>query len=173
LLEANTDVPRPMIRFLKEYYEDTALVGCEIGVSEGLNSLSILKELNIKKMYLVDPYTSYVEDGKILDYSNAESMAHKNFEHYEKKIIWIKDFSINASKQIESLDFCYIDGNHEYKNVLDDISNYFRLITKGGVIGGHDFNGDYQGVCRAVIEFSQNLKLKLYTKKYDWWIVKG
>jgi len=173
LLERNNEIPRPMVVFLKEYFKDKLLVGCEIGVSEGLNSLSILNELNIKELYLVDPYAPYFQEGKCLDYSKAEGIAHKRFKEYKGKVIWVKEYSESAVKNIKSpLDFCYIDGNHQYLNVVDDISNYFPLIKQGGVIGGHDFNGNYLGVCRAVIEFSQKTKLVLQTKKNDWWTIK-
>jgi predicted O-methyltransferase YrrM len=52
----------------------------------------------------------------------------------------------------ESFDFVYIDGIHQYQNVLEDIKNYLPKIKKGGVIGGHDYVSGWSGVMKAVDE---------------------
>ena len=39
--------------------------GVEIGVAKGVNAESIIETLNIEHMFLVDPYCSYVEDGRL------------------------------------------------------------------------------------------------------------
>jgi predicted O-methyltransferase YrrM len=52
----------------------------------------------------------------------------------------------------EVFDFVYIDGIHQYENVLSDIKNYLPKIKKGGVIGGHDYVSNWPGVQLAVNE---------------------
>ena len=47
-------VPRPSIIFMKEIFNKKLVKGVEIGVASGINSKSILKELNIEKLYLID-----------------------------------------------------------------------------------------------------------------------
>lgn len=37
-------------------------------------------------------------------------------------------------------DFIYIDADHSFPAVLDDIKNYFPLLQKGGIIAFHDAN---------------------------------
>jgi hypothetical protein len=44
-----SDVPRPMIKFVKKVHGDTSLVGAEIGTGAGNNARSILEILNIKR----------------------------------------------------------------------------------------------------------------------------
>lgn len=39
----------------------------------------------------------------------------------------------------ESVDFVYIDGNHEFKYVAEDICEWSKKVKKGGVISGHDY----------------------------------
>jgi glycosyltransferase involved in cell wall biosynthesis len=39
----------------------------------------------------------------------------------------------------ESLDFVYIDGNHQLKYVVEDIVEWTKKIKKGGIIAGHDY----------------------------------
>ena len=76
----------------------------------------------------------------------------------------------------EELDFVYIDGNHAENYVADDIKNYFPLLKKGGVIGGHDFYNGFQnehdGVISAVTRFCNTNNLLLKVELPDWWIVK-
>lgn len=50
--------------------------------------------------------------------------------------------SSEAAKHItESLDYVYIDGNHQYEYVLEDISKYYSLLKSGGTLVGHNFTG--------------------------------
>lgn len=48
-------------------------------------------------------------------------------------------------------DFIFIDDDHAYENVHNNIARYSALIRRGGVIAGHDF-GVWPGVDRAVKE---------------------
>lgn len=52
----------------------------------------------------------------------------------------------------ESADFIFIDADHEYAHVKEDIENYLPLLKPGGIISGHDFNNLYPGVVRAVYD---------------------
>ena len=38
-----------------------------------------------------------------------------------------------------SLDFVYIDGNHNYEHTVEDISLWSKKVRQGGIIYGHDF----------------------------------
>jgi predicted O-methyltransferase YrrM len=56
-----------------------------------------------------------------------------------------------------SLDFVFIDADHRYENVRDDIIAWHSLVTPNGIIAGHDYNGRGDksgrwGVKRAVDE---------------------
>lgn len=48
-----------------------------------------------------------------------------------------------------SLDFVFIDGDHEYDGVMADIRAWLPKVRKGGVIAGHDY-GSWLGVTRGV-----------------------
>lgn len=39
----------------------------------------------------------------------------------------------------ESLDFVFIDANHEFKEVACDISEWSKKVRKGGIVAGHDY----------------------------------
>ena len=170
------DCERPMISFLKSYFGDKPLVGCEVGVREGINALRILKTLNIERLYLIDPYLPYYEplfpETSSFAYQEKQMLeAQKLLGAYSNKIVWLRQTSDEAVKEIGgSLDFCYLDADHKYSQMKLDVKNYLQLISKEGVVGGHDFNSGYFGLCTAVLEcFSWS---KLQGKGFDWWAIK-
>jgi len=74
----------------------------------------------------------------------------------------------------DNLDMVYIDGNHAYEYVKKDIELYYPKVKAGGIIGGHDIEGNSLGedVRRAVFEFAQKNNLSVHVEKPDWWILK-
>lgn len=65
----------------------------------------------------------------------------------------IRGRSQNAHTLVDddSLDFIYIDGDHSYMAVKEDIQNYLPKLKKGGLMCGHDYEiGDWNGVVDAV-----------------------
>jgi len=61
---------------------------------------------------------------------------------------WYKD---------SSLDFIFIDANHEYPAVRDDLNSWFPKLKKGGHIAGHDW--DSVTVSAAVKDFFVNKQI--------------
>jgi hypothetical protein len=166
--------PRPMTLFLKEHFKADELVGVEIGTAKGDNALSILQELSIKKLFLIDPYTSYVEGDQQVSFEETLVTARKKLSQFHQAI-FIRKVSEDAVKDVdESLDFVYIDGNHSYEYVKNDIALYYPLVKAGGVIGGHDYVPYHDpGVFQAVNEFVQERgRLGFYAVLPDWWVVK-
>jgi len=166
------------------------LVGAEIGVYRGFNAFEMLHNMNIKTLYLVDPYKGYMgKDGieypdgvsdvqgdktKIPTMKTAKKEAHKLIDRENKKVVWIEKDSVEALKEIpNNLDFVYIDANHNYEYIKADIENYYKKVRKGGVLGGHDYNDDrHPGVRKAVNEFLIKTGYKLVQQLQDWAIIK-
>jgi predicted O-methyltransferase YrrM len=162
-----------MTLFLKKRAK-TELVGVEIGVASGRNALSLLEELPIKKLWLVDPYTPYFEHGKVVNYSKTKEEAKRTLSKFSQ-VVFVEKTSEEAVKDIDgNLDFVYIDGNHDYLFVKKDIELYYSLLKIGGVIGGHDY--DCVGVIRAVTEFVKKHNFKMgidfFIALRDWWIIR-
>jgi predicted O-methyltransferase YrrM len=59
----------------------------------------------------------------------------------------------------ESLDFCFIDGSHEYEDVKKDILAYLKKVKKGGILAGHDYDSLWDGVIKAVDETLGDVKI--------------
>lgn len=39
----------------------------------------------------------------------------------------------------ESLDFVYIDGNHSFQHVVNDLCEWEKKVKVGGIVAGHDY----------------------------------
>lgn len=160
------------------------LVGAEIGTYEGHHAREMFERLDIAKLYLIDPYAEYVSTlSPHLQKAKAE--ARKVLKEFEDKVIFVYEKSIEAAKKIanESLDFVYIDGEHSYEAVKQDISAWFPKVKKGGIVGGHDYTSYFPGTMKAVDEFSIKNKIKINIKygehkkgdpltNRDWWFIK-
>ena len=83
----------------------------------------------------------------------------------------IKGHSQDAVKNYEdeSIDFCFIDGSHEYEDVKADILAYLPKVKKGGILSGHDYDSIWAGVIQAVDEILVNVEVVdgswIYIKK--------
>lgn len=148
---------KPYINKLIEYYQYKEIIGVEIGVYKGFNAKDILDYLNIKMLYLIDPYLGYKEENKdrCQDYiNNAKNEMLVRMKPYKNKIKLIYKKSNKAIDEIpNNLDFIYIDGSHLYKNVLQDLHLYYPKLKEGGVIIGDDYIDRHPGVIKAVDEF--------------------
>lgn len=163
-----------MIVFAKKHFVGRQDLRCiEIGVDKADNALNILKELPVKKLILIDPYTPY-EDMGYVDCSADYAIARAKLAEYPQ-VVWLRKTSESASKEFqneEAVDFVYIDGNHSYEFVKKDLALYYPLIKNNGLIGGHDYIPPYfESVMKAVNEFAEEAKLELHTVFPDWWFI--
>lgn len=169
--------PRHSVRYAKQKFKNRSIAVIEIGTFYGYNAESILKELNVEKIYLVDPYQEYKqynqkEDGKNQQVlSKAERLAKNRLKRFSNKIVWIKKYSDDAAKSLPQADFIYIDGNHSKIFVKRDMTNYFKLLKEGGIMAGHDITSEF-GVQEAFIEFCYENKLRPHISRTDWWVEK-
>lgn len=168
--------PRPMIRQL---IGKDNLIGAEIGVFKGRNAKSILKNLSVARLFLIDPYIKYeqyltdtaswrVHESDIEDVQEIAESRLNSFDNIRWKIMTSQDAANHFGE--ETLDFLYIDGNHSYEAVKEDIENYYSKIKTGGIIGGHDI--ELPSVAKAVFEFAVKHNREVHVLSPDWWIVK-
>jgi SAM-dependent methyltransferase len=52
----------------------------------------------------------------------------------------------------KGLDLVFLDGDHDYRAVKDDIALWTPHLRPGGILCGHDLTDDFPGVRRAVEE---------------------
>jgi hypothetical protein len=179
---------RPSLKQELRLKDAKALVGCEIGVQRGLNALWMCERLDIVKLYLIDPYASYPnkvrERGRSLqgflsqeEADKIRAEAEENLREHAGKIVWLVGKSAEMVSRIpdDSLDFVYVDGDHSYNACLTDLMLFYPKVKTGGLIAGHDYGRDVNGVQDAVDAFWKMMKLKpkkLHVKGMDFWFRK-
>ncbi len=153
---------RPNLKFAKglidliEKYCQPHFVMAEIGVWQGESTSWFAA--NCKTVHGIDPHPDEgvetantpdsLKDGKPI-------LVRRMFElrcRVHKNIVYHQMTSEMASKLFAAgqLDMVYIDGDHAYKAVKQDILLWKGKIKKGGIIAGHDYN--LKGVRQAVTE---------------------
>lgn len=121
------------------------LVGVEIGVWRGHNALSILQNLDIKMLYLIDSYIKYPEYNLMeieshTDMEANETEAENLLKPYEDRITWVIKRAHEAKDDVpDDLDFVYIDGNHSTAAIQQDMKDWWPKVKKGGFFSGHDW----------------------------------
>ncbi len=159
-------------RWLEEWGLDK---GVEVGTFSG-DYASILLEANPRlHLSCVDPweaYEAYVERELPVPVAAAYELAAKSLARFGDRCALVRKQSVDAAKDFVdgSLDFVYIDGNHDYFYVSQDIEAWSAKVRRGGIVSGHDFRrklgNPHFGVMRAVIDFARRHKI-------DPWFVIG
>ena len=156
--------------------------GAEIGVEKGVYSAALLKT-NLKlKLFSIDPWkASSYEPGiegvryNQSHYERCYKMAKGKLRNLNCKII--RKTSMKAVKDFKdkSLDFVYIDGNHNFPNVINDIHEWRKKVKTGGIVSGHDymyFSSQYHNhVKHALLAYTKAYGIKplfiVGTETYD------
>jgi hypothetical protein len=143
-------------------------VGAEIGVFRGAFSRTIFAAARPRRLYLVDPWENSAapehaqawyakEGGDDMQQVHAEVVRTFAAEPYAGRVEVVRSRSAAWLSGLadRSLDFVYIDGDHSYAAVREDIALSVRKVRTGGVIALDDYLlgqwwGD--GVVRAVHE---------------------
>jgi predicted O-methyltransferase YrrM len=65
----------------------------------------------------------------------------KAISGFEERALMLRMYSSQAAKLFPdgSLDFIYIDANHKYDYVKEDIELWWPKLKSGGMISGHDY----------------------------------
>ena len=122
-------------------------VGAEIGVYKGEYTEILLKAG--LKIYGIDPWTAY-SDYDDPDHNRFQEGLDYLYGHTQRRLApylqngqctLVRKTSMEAINDFEgeSLDFVYVDGNHHFKYVAEDICEWIKKIKKGGIISGHDY----------------------------------
>lgn len=120
-------------------------VGAEIGVAGGKFSQWLFHGIPGLKLYAIDPWESYKdyvehhdEVGQII---LDDCLAKAQQRLTGKNVEFIRKFSMDVVKDFKdnSLDFVFIDGNHTFEYVINDIAEWSKKVRPGGIIAGHDF----------------------------------
>ena len=133
---------RPMFGTAKLHCGKTPVIGVEVGSSTCANACEVIEAWpEITKLFCIDSYPVYSDFPLPEIQKDALGYAITNIIG-EPKIHLIIAPSVEAAKRFEaeSVDFVYIDANHSYAFVKEDIQAWLPKVKKGGIIGGHDYD---------------------------------
>jgi hypothetical protein len=138
-------------------------IGAEIGVEQGVFSEIICQNKKVTKLYAIDAwrvYKGYRDHTRQSKLDRFYEAAKKRLRPYNCEIV--RKFSTEAVADFVAgaLDFVYIDANHDYDHVYQDLELWSKKIKKGGLIAGHDYTrrkgqDRYYAVVPAVNDFAK------------------
>lgn len=119
-------------------------VGVEVGTDRGGYARDICSRYPELKLYTMDPYQPYNEGSEVKDINKMieiESEARETLLKYPNCVFLAGTTSMQTVKrfQDDSIDFVFIDGNHEYEHVYEDIVEWTKKVKPGGIVAGHDY----------------------------------
>jgi len=148
----------------------------EIGLGHGTTMKYLINNIKDKDFvfYGVDPFVRY-------EGLHRKGLAHSEsaFDNNKKEIlstllddrfIFCDGFSHDEADKFEteSIDLVFIDGNHTFKYVKQDIEDWYPIVSVGGILAGHDYYPPgrvhhYRQVGRAVEQFCKKKNIELLT----------
>jgi hypothetical protein len=121
-------------------------IGCqevvELGVEQGEYSEVLCKANPEGHLICIDPWQHYKGYRDHVNQQKLDGFYEKTKARLAPyTVTFIKDFSETAVKQFkdESLDAIYIDANHSFQYVVNDLCWWVPKIKKGGIVSGHDY----------------------------------
>lgn len=137
-------------------------IGGFLGCSSVYMGVEILNSGKNIKFDVIDKwdFNWKLENGDVI---NTYTEFIKNIKPLKKIIKPIKSFSkdIVDNYENESIDFIFIDADHEYEGIMNDIKIWYPKVKRGGIIAGHDYVEAFSGVIKAVNEyFTDDFEIK-------------
>ena len=155
--------------------------GAEIGVWKGAFSAKFCEANPKLHMLCVDPWQSYpawLDTKNLMDPEKAARFMEDSYALAVERLASLnctidRRFSADAVRDVpdHSLDFVYVDSNHVYDAVLQDLTLWAPKVRSGGFVAGHDYRAFTNKPTIHVIEAVQT-----YTKAHaidPWYVLIG
>jgi len=144
------DIPEMIgaVDLAKLFAELNFTKGVEIGTDEGEYAEVLAENIRNLELLCVDPWKSEAYEPGFQPESNEpqeyfDIRYGKTQQRLSKfnNIAILKETSMRALDFVSdnSLDFVYIDGNHDFLNTTQDIHYWTKKVRSGGIVSGHDF----------------------------------
>ena len=149
------DIPEGRNSLAKLFNELSFKIGAEIGVEQGKYSEILCKSNPNLKLYCVDAWEAYKG---YRDHVNQEKL--NGFLKRTKELLSpynceiMKAYSMDAVKVFEDeiLDFVYLDANHDFQSLTNDLAEWSKKVKSGGIISGHDYVRTKGGVLNDTVD---------------------
>ena len=150
----------------------------EIGVHNGSSISYVLQSNKNKNCIGIDPFetlqtkdpcmTHYIKNDNITEQKTLQNISKNN--HYNSNIKLIKKLSENVlNNEInDNIDLLFIDGDHNYKSVLNDYMKFSKYVKSGGFIVFDDLHQDGPKKCfKEIVDNKKDVKLFGIYKKTE------
>lgn len=147
---------------------DTESKMIEIGSYMGESTLIFSSTGLFTQIFAIDPFSITEELSELIKKEDNKYSSYNNFDmsilvqrefktntRFFNNIRLLKEYSYNTVDSFvdNSIDFIYIDAEHTYEAVKQDLELYLPKLKDGGIIGGHDYHTErWPGVVKAVNE---------------------
>ena len=129
----------------------------EIGAYVGRSThvLCTTAKLRNSKVISIDPFLPAFDGWHNSDPKSA--FMENVFTKFDN-IKLIEGYSNEVKEQVPNdIDFIFIDGDHSYEGVKQDIENYLPKLKPGATVAFHDYRGSsFHGLQQAVDELTSN-----------------
>jgi predicted O-methyltransferase YrrM len=154
--------------------------GVEVGVAFGSMSIWLVRMLPDLTLTAIDSWCEYDQDDGLNPImktfgDDVCAWANHRIQHEASgRINVMRMMSVEAAQHVgdESQDFVFIDADHRYQSVRDDLAAWIPKVRTGGVICGHDYATGFPGVMRAVDEILSRSPVHVDTPSTVWFSVK-
>lgn len=148
--------------------------GAEIGVAAGGFSEILCKNFPDAKIYSIDPWKFYplVKNFKRQkQHDLLYRAAVEKLSKYPNSEI-IKKTSMDAVKDFEdgSLDFVFIDADHRFQHITNDLAEWSKKVRIGGIISGHDYGEGVRSTDFVHTKYVVHTWTKCY-KIHPWFVL--
>jgi len=142
--------------------------GCEVSVEIGMAFGGLTRHLlssvkSIKEYHAIDPFLGGYDTtdamSNFLNSVNASEAWNKailyQLRKYGCRFKLHSGFSneVAVHFQNDTIDCIFIDGDHTYEGVKNDIINYYPKVKTGGLMIFDDYSWQYMGLVKAVDNF--------------------
>lgn len=161
----NTDQVVGLIEMINYILEDTyhKQHWIEIGSHYGESATIFLGFSQIVKLECID-----------ISQHSISFLQHKLSKYIESNRCLLHNCSSESYASTlsdKSVNVVYIDADHSYESVLNDIKLYYPKVMIGGYLCGHDYSTSWPGVIKAVDEFSKSIERPIKVFKDSSWVI--
>jgi len=135
------------LKCISMIYEIEVKTIAEVGVFRGKNAEVLKQQFPNAHLYLIDPWVptkEYLDSGSAVSddlkvYEKAFERVLRLFEKDPNVTLIQKTAKEAASLIPNNLDLVFIDANHAYASVKEDILTYHPKVRSGGILSGHNY----------------------------------
>lgn len=115
--------------------------GVEVGTREGAFAKKLCTSNPNLSLTCVDPYMEYGSASKN-ESERRYKAALETLVQAGLRVQIMRQTSMEAVNRFKdsSLDFVFIDGNHDFEFVMEDIVKWSYKVKKGGIVAVHDYH---------------------------------